>query len=201
MSPASKPVTTARKRRALGWALIAAGLLITGAWAGSQWRWYGYVSSSWSSWCSSGALTIATPAWNMFDTATGWKAKPPATGSRWQWTSSGPAPNALIPTPTRDINFHIARFRQIRGTVFLDILLWPPALAALFAGGALLWSARRAQRRAALGLCPNCRYNLTGLDSGTPCPECGRPNSAAIQLASPVPLRPTPVRSPTATPP
>ncbi len=27
------------------------------------------------------------------------------------------------------------------------------------------------------GLCKNCTYDLSGLPSNTPCPECGRPNS------------------------
>jgi len=57
-----------------------------------------------------------------------------------------------------------------------------PHLMALFAIPPLLWlpghfRRRRARRRAATGLCPDCGYDLRG--SPGRCPECGRAADAA----------------------
>lgn len=53
--------------------------------------------------------------------------------------------------------------------------LW--ALAAPLAlATALLWRSEfAARRRARVGLCPNCRYDLSATPTGSPCPECGSP--------------------------
>ncbi|MGH7134052.1 MAG: hypothetical protein ACREJO_19170 [Phycisphaerales bacterium] len=64
------------------------------------------------------------------------------------------------------------------GKTWTAVVLWPFALASLLGGGWLLWSGRRARRRAMVGLCLKCGYNLRELAAGSPCPECG-----AIALA------------------
>jgi len=56
------------------------------------------------------------------------------------------------------------------------IPLWMPLLAS----GLALWSTfligRTARLRTVRGLCPTCRYDLTGITG--PCPECGKEREA-----------------------
>jgi hypothetical protein len=49
--------------------------------------------------------------------------------------------------------------------------LWHVAAACVVLAAGIAWRARRATR---IGSCPQCSYNLTGLASKAPCPECGR---------------------------
>ena len=56
----------------------------------------------------------------------------------------------------------------------LSVLLRPLAVAVFLAGAPLVWTGRRAARRARLGHCPACGYDRAGLGSGKACPECGR---------------------------
>ncbi|MGH7132664.1 MAG: hypothetical protein ACREJO_12030 [Phycisphaerales bacterium] len=63
---------------------------------------------------------------------------------------------------------------------YVTIFLWPFALASLLGGGWLVWSGRRARRRAMTGLCLKCGYDLAGLAAGAPCPECGGGKGAAV---------------------
>jgi hypothetical protein len=76
-----------------------------------------------------------------------------------------------------------------RGDGTSRVVLWRGVVHDFFGFGAvvaLLWSLslrfgsarikRRMERRQALiraGLCPECRYNITGLPAGAACPECG----------------------------
>ena len=179
MPSAPNPGPTARKRRLFGWTLLTTALLLAAIFTISRWSWFGYVAPGWSLWFSYGEITISVPAWNIFG-FTGLQAKAASARISWTWIidTAPPAPNALVAIAPIDTNFYIARYRVFgRGNTFLDILLWPPALAAFFASAALLHSAHRAQRRASIGLCPNCGYNLTGLTPDAPCPECGTVHS------------------------
>lgn len=61
--------------------------------------------------------------------------------------------------------------------VMLSALIWGTGIALLFKAAFALQ--RRAERRSApallaAGLCPACRYNISG-SSSLVCPECGRP--------------------------
>jgi hypothetical protein len=56
--------------------------------------------------------------------------------------------------------------------VVLVVTLWPFALAGLAGGGWLLWTDRRRRRHEAAGHCAVCGYSIAGL-AGRPCPECG----------------------------
>jgi hypothetical protein len=54
------------------------------------------------------------------------------------------------------------------------LCLWVPALLAAAPTG-LLWGMhiRKRRSRAKAGCCTRCGYDLRGLASGSPCPECG----------------------------
>lgn len=56
----------------------------------------------------------------------------------------------------------------------ITIPFWSIA-AVLVVGAGVAWASElRAHRAVRMGLCPTCRYNLTGLPARTPCPECGK---------------------------
>ncbi|MGH7130657.1 MAG: hypothetical protein ACREJO_01770 [Phycisphaerales bacterium] len=55
----------------------------------------------------------------------------------------------------------------------VDVIMLPLVGASLLGGGWLVWSGRRARRRAMTGVCGKCGYDLAGLAAGSPCPECG----------------------------
>ena len=96
-----------------------------------------------------------------------------ATKSTWfDWTFGGDPPettNALV--------FRVALRRPVVGgsveRVEGVLLMWPIALAALVSGATLVVMGRRVARRARLGYCPACNYNLSGIAVGAACPECG----------------------------
>lgn len=53
---------------------------------------------------------------------------------------------------------------------YINVSIWFLAFFVSIPTG-LLWFAHL--RNDPVGLCPDCRYDLTGLAAGTPCPECG----------------------------
>lgn len=67
-----------------------------------------------------------------------------------------------------------------KGTlVVVDVPLWS-ILAVVAAPTAWFWYRdRRSLRRAEVGCCPACGYDLAGLGAGAVCPECGKNESAA----------------------
>lgn len=63
---------------------------------------------------------------------------------------------------------------QDRYWLAISIPLWFPALL-LAVPTVLLWRSHlRSRHVARLNLCPKCRYSLTDLPPGAPCPECGK---------------------------
>jgi hypothetical protein len=59
------------------------------------------------------------------------------------------------------------------GRTFVTISIWlPAAMSGLLAG--FLWTRERKRHRP--GDCPCCGYDLTGLPSTRPCPECAQPH-------------------------
>ncbi|MEX2219764.1 MAG: hypothetical protein WD749_13505 [Phycisphaerales bacterium] len=77
-----------------------------------------------------------------------WHTRPRATPMEWSFFRSSTAGRSIIAVP-----------------------LWQPWLIVTLSGALLWW--RRWARRARPGHCPCCRYDVRGLPSGVPCPECG----------------------------
>lgn len=57
-----------------------------------------------------------------------------------------------------------------RGYSYVNIPLWPFALALILPGAYLLYRARPVKP----GQCSSCRYDRSGLSPVSPCPECGQ---------------------------
>lgn len=62
----------------------------------------------------------------------------------------------------------------------VTLLLWPLAVFPIAAGAGLCWWAWRDARRARVGLCMKCHYDLRGLPASAPCPECGKVRDVAV---------------------
>ncbi|MGH7130807.1 MAG: hypothetical protein ACREJO_02545, partial [Phycisphaerales bacterium] len=169
-----------RKRRMAGWLLLAIGVLITGVGGASRWWYYGNERASWFCIANKGRVDVLincdTPLRDD-----GWFAKRFATpGIEFSWTAP-----TLTPPPGRVISsFRLSPFvshlavpnaANGRPMSLTQVVLWPFALGSLLSGGLLLWSGRRARRRAmgGTGVCLKCGYDLRGLAAGSPCPECG----------------------------
>ncbi|HVU62496.1 MAG TPA: hypothetical protein VHC70_00870 [Phycisphaerales bacterium] len=86
-------------------------------------------------------------------------------GHAWRW---GPLLLDRVDDPIEWLPM-IERGQDGDGLVALP--LWIPVAAMLIPGA---WLAIAHRRRS--GCCPHCQYDLTGLEPGAPCPECGRPS-------------------------
>ena len=177
---ADRPATTSktkkkpgRKRRVAAWLLLVIGVLITGVWGASGWWWPSMFWRTWSVEISRGGVSvediptrvIPRPRWELYVAADEIRG--------WNWTF-GYYRNA------GGWNLWVARYfvqesDNVRTKGYWSFLLWPFALASLLGGGWLVWSGRRARRRAMPGVCLKCGYDLAGLAAGggAPCPECG----------------------------
>ncbi|MGH7133781.1 MAG: hypothetical protein ACREJO_17775, partial [Phycisphaerales bacterium] len=75
---------------------------------------------------------------------------------------------------TQAVNLRVAGYGEWQSPFttlrMWQVYLWPFALASLLGGGWLVWSGRRARRRAMVGLCLKCGYDLAGLAAGASCP-------------------------------
>ncbi|MGH7133201.1 MAG: hypothetical protein ACREJO_14815 [Phycisphaerales bacterium] len=186
---AERPATTTRKkpgrkRRVAGWVLLVLGVLITGVWGGSRW---------WQVCWSDDMTTVST--WKGF-LYLALHPYPMQAGAGWQVgredRRSSPVETIKLLDDTvrklgepRDsaIDAGVFGYYRVFKSTRIFLPLWPFALISLLGGGWLVWSGRRARRRAMTGVCLKCGYDLAGLATPTaptpPCPECGTVAQAA----------------------
>ncbi len=155
---------TPHHRRAVGWRLPAAcaALLILMLVSGRYTLRLGF-RHNWLS-LEAGCLTAT---WVKHDTR----------HIHWPWHVGGVFAN-------RDYRIRwLPARREHLNLRYLDLPLWIP-IPLLLALGTGLWL--RDRRRARLGCCPACAYDLVGNTSGV-CPECGAP----AHPFTPSPLHPS----------
>ena len=94
----------------------------------------------------------------------------------WQWHKPGHLPRHasrwgpfILDRNDDPLEWWPVTMHGASGDGIAAVPLWMPLAATLIPGG---WLAIRHRRRS--GCCPQCNYDLAGLEPGTPCPECGR---------------------------
>lgn len=97
------------------------------------------------------------------------------------WSFPAPeSPRPMVVTPgwqsrrtgAYRIRWWIDRLQVSTGT-FAQFPLWMPASASLMLTGTVWYLEIRDLRRARVGLCRACGYDLAGLSGAATCPECG----------------------------
>ncbi|MGH7132663.1 MAG: hypothetical protein ACREJO_12025 [Phycisphaerales bacterium] len=189
---ADRPATTSRKkkpgrkRRVAGLALLVIGVLIVCVWRVSWWWGFGYQVSSWGIGANNGLVGGFAAQGTSYWSDIGWYFR---SGSGvWDWfvpsedygvrrTHLGLAvyDQYELPQPRNPYDPKVVGSWRV-----VSIVPWPFALASLLGGGWLVWSGRRARRRAMVGLCLKCGYDLSGLGAAGVCPECGEERGAPV---------------------
>ncbi|MGH7131410.1 MAG: hypothetical protein ACREJO_05645 [Phycisphaerales bacterium] len=190
---ADRPATTSRKkpgrkRRVAGWFLLVLGVLITGVWGASRWWWFGHEAATWRAYATNGTIQSSIFRQPLLG-GRGWFgfSAPSGAASEWQWLVHNPQlwNDLLEQEPAVNAEYGIIACYADGQEWIVRVAAWPFALAALLGGGWLVWSGRRARRRAMTGMCLKCGYDLAGLATPTtstpPCPECGTVAEAAPQ--------------------
>jgi hypothetical protein len=160
-----------RKRRTLGWTLLALGVIAAGALVTSRWRTVMFDAASWRVGCDRGLVFV-----HNFD-------KPVATGRVGAGFMVSPAPaedpgirlsiHTGGPPPHWNVGVASRVDAPLLGSVVTVVLLWPLPLFFLPAGALLLRSGIVVRKRAITGKCRKCGYDLAGLAAERLCPECG----------------------------
>ena len=173
--------------------LLVIGVLITGVWGASRWWIFGYRSGPWSFVVShaTGFFATSAPTTHPFvaHRAAGWWAQhhddfPALRRPYWYIDANEIGESEATIVLGMMAYFERSPAQGLHSRCFL-VVLWPFALASLLGGGWLVWSGRRAGRRAMAGLCLKCGYDLAGLAVGAPCPECGGGGRKGAAVAAP----------------
>ena len=162
-----------RKRRVVGWSLIALGVTVAAVWAASRW-WsfgYGYNGATWGVGCAQGVAVCS------FDGEPGgvfWGWAHKQEQRTWLWSAREAGDDFAVVTLDR---WFVVRQQSRTKSMAVRwyVAFWPVPLILWGAGGAfLLIDLLRARRRVSAGCCAGCGYSLIGLAKGVACPECGK---------------------------
>jgi hypothetical protein len=159
-----------RKRRAVGWALVALSLLVAGVWAASGWRCVQWWKGDAYWYCANGSVGVNVqagsgarlrqeerPIFALADRQSlSWRVWYPT------WSKSIHRDLAVVAYGGDRVDFW-----------YTAVSLWPIPLLLWTSAVLLLRSGYLARRRANTGMCGKCNYNLAGLTPDAPCPECG----------------------------
>ena len=168
-----------RKRMWAGWGFVVLGLAVAGVMVASRWWSYGRVGPN--------------ATYLLVERGTLWYHSYPnyaITPDRWVIgleRSDSPALDWWLSSPKTLDTIHLGFFRvrdrliaravgtaqPLPDTSWIEFVLWPFVLVTSIPGVAVVVMGRRVARRARLGHCPACNYNLRGLAAGAACPECG----------------------------
>jgi hypothetical protein len=146
-----------RTRKTIKWAGTAATLLLLAAWVASgRWHARGYLANGYSVDLYKGCVLIELdnrPAERDVGSRLGRYTRTEP-HYLWSWSSL---------------------FASYPQGLLITIPLWLPTLPLLLTTAAAWRLDTRARRRIRAGArpCPSCTYDLTGLPTPAPCPECG----------------------------
>ncbi len=175
--------TLGRKRRVLGWTLLAVGTLVAAIWAASgSWTFY-YRRSTLTIYMSDGTVTsMRTMAgkaeldgFNVTRSDRGFRLFPEK-AVRWHGIGAFRGAGGM--------SGYKFGFGYNSGS-FTEVSPWPVPLVFWPVGAVLLRAGSLKRRRAANNQCPSCGYDRAGLKASASCPECGTTSPDATTAVAP----------------
>ena len=174
MKNSSSIQAVGRKRRVLGWMLLALGVVVAGVWAASRWWVLGRNRGSTYVSVERGMVMLVCQTYKS-GRPDHWYARESQPPRGWAFYAEV-YPPVCPPFDQWDLGF-VNGYTEDFGKTGLvwtrRAVLWPVPLLLWFPGVMVLRSGIIARRRAITGKCRACGYDLSGTSASSPCPECG----------------------------